>query len=275
VAEGTMKLQAAASRRRTAADSARLKEILSSIGSPIAVLILWEIGARTGLLDARILPPPTVVAVTIWDMIKHDQLLEHTGITTLRFIVGMVVGTIPGTLLGLTMGLFRWVRVTLKPLVAIFYPIPRIALFPLVLILVGLNETSNIVMIAIGPFFTMLITAMAAVINVEPIYLDVAKNFGVKKRQLYFTVTLPAVLPALMAGGLVSLGLALLGTVAVEFLVSTSGLGYVIWNSWQVLSLSRSMAGLVVAAILGAAGYLLMDWLERWITPWQSPAAKR
>jgi ABC-type nitrate/sulfonate/bicarbonate transport system permease component len=275
MAEGSIKAPAAGSKERNSADRRRMTDMLSAFGSPIAVLVLWEIGARTGFLDARILPPPTIVAVTIWDMILHDRLLENTGITTLRFLVGMIVGTIPGTLLGLTMGLFRGVRVLLKPLVAIFYPIPRIALFPLVLILVGLNETSNIIMIAIGPFFTMLITAMAAVISVEPIYLDVAKNFGVKKRQLYFTVTLPAVLPSLMAGGLVSLGLALLGTVAVEFLVSTEGLGYVIWNSWQVLSLSRSMAGLVVAAILGAACYLLMDWLERWVTPWQTPGAKR
>jgi NitT/TauT family transport system permease protein len=203
---------------------------LMRFGSPIALFGLWEWGARSGFLDARVLPAPTKVAVTIWDMIKND--------------------------------------------VAILYPIPRIALFPLVLILVGLNETSNLVMIAIGPFFTMLITAMAAVMNVEPIYRDVARNFGVKPRHLYFTVTLPAVLPALMAGMLVSLGLALLGTVAVEFLVSTEGLGYIIWNSWQVLSLSRSMAGLVVGALLGAACYLMMDWLERWITPWQKPAKR-
>jgi len=251
------------------------RELALGFASPVILFVLWEIGARAGFLDARILPAPTKVAVTIWDMIQNEQLLEHTGRTTLRFLVGMVIGTIPGVLLGLTMGLFRWARIALNPLVAILYPIPRIALFPLVLILVGLNETSNIIMIAIGPFFTMLITAMAAVINVEPIYRDVARNFGVKPRHLYFTVTLPAVLPALMAGGLVSLGLALLGTVAVEFLVTTEGLGYIIWNSWQVLSLSRSMAGLVVAALLGAACYLLMDWLERWITPWQQPAAKR
>lgn len=250
------------------------RDLALSFLSPVVLFVLWEIGARTGFLDARILPAPTTVAVTIWDMIENDRLLQHTGITTLRFLVGMIVGTVPGVLLGITMGLFRPMRVVLNPIVAILYPIPRIALFPLVLILVGLNETSNLIMIAIGPFFTMLITAMAAVINVEPIYRDVARNFGVKPRQLYFTVTLPAVLPALMAGGLVSLGLALLGTVAVEFLVSTEGLGYVIWNSWQVLSLSRSMAGLVVAAILGAACYLLMDWLERWITPWQSPAKR-
>ncbi|MCW5770256.1 MAG: ABC transporter permease [Rhodospirillaceae bacterium] len=260
--------------RRRSMQSSRLRGIVTSLASPIVLFVLWEIGARTGFLDARVLPPPTAVAVTIWDMILNDQLLQHTGITTLRFLVGMIVGSVPGILLGMTMGLFRPVRVVLNPLVAILYPIPRIALFPLVLILVGLNETSNIIMIAIGPFFTMLITAMSAVINVEPIYRDVAKNFGVKPRHLYFTVTLPAVLPSLMAGLLVSLGLALLGTVAVEFLVSTLGLGYVIWNAWSVLSLTRSMAGLVVAAILGAACYLLMDWMERVVTPWQRPAKR-
>lgn len=275
MAERVAAVPAARGEKAQADRGVRLREIATGIGSPLVLLVLWEIGARAGWLDARILPPPTRVALTIYDMIKHDQLLENTGITVARFLVGMVIGTIPGVLLGLTMGLFRWVRVVLNPLVAILYPVPRIALFPLVLILVGLNETSNVIMIAIGPFFTMLITAMGAVMNVERIYLDVAKNFGVKPRHLYFTVTLPAVLPALMSGMLVSLGLALLGTVAVEFLVSNEGLGYVIWNSWQILSLSRSMAGLVVAAILGAICYLAMDWLERWITPWQQANKRR
>jgi ABC-type nitrate/sulfonate/bicarbonate transport system permease component len=249
--------------------------VIKSIASPIILLILWEVAARTGMVDRRILPPPTVVAGTIIEMVRDEQLLRHTWITVVRFVVGMVVGTVPGILVGLTMGLFQPARVILNPLVAILYPVPRIALFPLVLILVGLNETSNIVMIAIGPFFTMLITAMGAVLNVEPIYLDVAKNFGVKPRHLYFTVTLPAVMPALMSGVQVSLGLALLGTVAVEFLVSQEGLGYVIWNSWQILSLSRSMAGLVVAAVLGAACYLLVYWIEKWVTPWQQTARNR
>jgi ABC-type nitrate/sulfonate/bicarbonate transport system permease component len=275
MADDASSIPGALDTERRHAARVRVREIATSVASPLVLLVLWEIGARAGWLDARILPPPTIVAWTIYDMIQHDQLLENTGITVARFAAGMVVGTIPGVLLGLTMGLFRWVRVILNPLVAILYPVPRIAMFPLVLILVGLNETSNMIMIAIGPFFTMLITAMGAVMNVERIYLDVAKNFGVKPRHLYFTVTLPAVLPALMSGLLVSLGLALLGTVAVEFLVGNEGLGYVIWNSWQVLSLSRSMAGLVMAALLGAICYLLMDWLERWITPWQQTKSRR
>jgi NitT/TauT family transport system permease protein len=168
------------------------------------------------------------------------------------------------------MGIFRWARIVLNPLVAAFYPVPRIALFPLILILVGLNETSNIIMIALGPFFTMLITAVAAVMNIDPIYREVARNFQTKPKDLYTRIVLPACMPILMGGVRISLGLALLGTVAVEFLIGENGLGHLIWNSWELLSLRQSMAGLVVTAIIGACFYVSLDWLERWLVPWQT-----
>ncbi len=237
--------------------------------SPVGVFALWEALAHLGWIDVRILPPPSAVAVTMVVMFREEGLLDHTGATALRFLVGMAVGVVPGVLLGLTMGIFRWFRAFANPLVALFYPIPRIALFPLVLILVGLNETSNIIMIALGPFFTMLISAMYSVLNIDRIYRDVAENFETGPRHLYTMVTLPAAMPTLMGGLRISVGLGLLGTVAVEFLVGESGIGHVIWNSWQVLSLQRSMAGLVVSAVFGFAVYLSMDLLERYLVPWQ------
>jgi ABC-type nitrate/sulfonate/bicarbonate transport system permease component len=242
-----------------------------SIASPIVLLILWEIAARTGLIDARILPAPTVVIATIFEMLKNEDLAGNTWATVLRFVIGMVAGVIPGVFLGLSMGLFRWFGIVLGPVIAVFYNVPRIALFPLVLILVGLNETSNILMIALGPFFTMLITSMGAVMNVDQIYRDVAKNFNAKPSHLYFMVTLPAVAPALMDGLRISVGLGLLGTIAVEFLTGDTGLGHLIWNSWQVLSLKQSMAGLVVAALVGYLFYASLALLERLVVPWHRP----
>jgi NitT/TauT family transport system permease protein len=150
-----------------------------------------------------------------------------------------------------------------------FYNVPRIALFPLVLILVGLNEFSNELMIALGPFFTMLITTMGAVMNVEPAYRDVARNFNTGTRHLYTLVVLPAITPTLMDGLRLSLGLALLGTITVEFLVGESGLGHLIWNSWTVMSLTQSMAGLIVATGVGAFFYASLSWIERMLIPWR------
>jgi NitT/TauT family transport system permease protein len=248
------------------------RERIVVIGSPIVLLLLWEAAARTGLIDARIVPPPTVVIATIYDMLMQQGLANDIGATVARFVIGMVAGVIPGVFLGLTMGLFRWVGLVLGPIVGALYNVPRIALFPLVLILVGLNESSNILMIALGPFFTMLITSMGAVMNVDQIYRDVAKNFGARRRDLYFMVTLPAIAPALMGGLRISVGLGLLGVIAVEFLVAESGLGHVIWNSWQVLSLKQSMAGLVVAALVGYVFFSSLTLLERLVIPWQRPS---
>jgi len=236
--------------------------------SPLTIFVIWEILAQTDMIDARILPPPTAIIKTIIVMFNEENLLGHTISTAVRFILGMLAGVIPGVLIGLTMGIFRWFRVVTNPLVALFYPIPRIALFPLILILIGMNETSNVVMIALGPFFTMLISTMYGVLNIDQIYRDVAKNFNTGTALLYSKVVFPAALPSILSGLRISIGLGLLGTVAVEFLVGDTGLGNVIWNSWQVLSLSSSMAGLVVSAILGFGIYTSMTLLEKILVPW-------
>ena len=246
------------------------KEKLVSISTPLAILIIWEISAQLKWIDTRILPAPTVVVATTIEMLMRGTLVRDILDTLWRFVLGMVLGVIPGVLIGLTMGIFYWVGVALNPIVGVFYNVPRIALFPLVLIFLGLNESSNILMIALAPFFTMLITAMGAVRNIEQVYRDVAKNFNAGTYHLYSLVMLPAIAPALMSGLRIAMGLGLLGTVTVEFLVADSGVGRVIWNSWQVLSLRQSMAGLIVASIIGYAFYASLAFVEHWVIPWQS-----
>jgi NitT/TauT family transport system permease protein len=169
------------------------------------------------------------------------------------------------------MGLFRIPRAIINPLVSATYALPRIALFPLVLLIVGLNETSNIVMIALGPFFVMTISAMAGVLNVDRIYLRVAKSFKVSTTDMYTKVVLPAAMPIIFSGLKLSLGLGLLGVISVEFLLANEGLGYMIWHSWQILSLGESMAGLLVTGTLGYLMFLAIDRLERALVPWAGP----
>lgn len=247
------------------------REKMVAILSPVVLLAGWEIAGYFHLIDIRILPPPSTVIVTIVDLVRRGTLLRDIGDTLWRFIIGMLLGAIPGVFLGLTMGLFKWVGIVLNPIVAALYNVPRIALFPLVLIFVGLNESSNILMIALAPFFTMLITAMGAVMNVQQVYREVAKNFNTGPRHLYFMVTLPAIAPELMSGLRIAMGLGLLSTITVEFLVGDTGVGRLIWNSWQVLSLRQSMAGMIVASLIGYAFYASLSLLERWLIPWQRP----
>ncbi len=167
------------------------RDRLMDVLSPLAVILLWELCSRANVVDRRILAPPSVIVGTIVQLIQSGNLLAQAGATLARFAIGFVVGLVPGTLIGLAMGVSPWTRSSLQPLVAAFYPLPRIALFPIILILVGLNETSNIILISLGPFFTMIISTMAAVLNVEPIYKEVAQSFGARPREVLFRRHVP------------------------------------------------------------------------------------
>jgi ABC-type nitrate/sulfonate/bicarbonate transport system permease component len=114
----------------------------------------------------------------------------------------------------------------------------------------------------------MIITTMAAVLNVEPIYREVAQCFGARTRDLYFRVMFPVALTVIVGGGKLSVGQALLNTVAVEFLVADNGIGHLIWNSWTTLSISQSVAGLVTVGILGATIFAIAGALEKTLLSW-------
>jgi ABC-type nitrate/sulfonate/bicarbonate transport system permease component len=245
------------------------REAAFSVLTPLALLMLWEICARIGLLDQRILAAPSLVLQTLWEMAADGELWPHIGYTVGRFVIGTCIGIVPGIFLGLTMGLFPWCRAIVQPIITVLYPLPRIALFPLFLILVGLNETANVLMIAVGPFFTMVIATMAGVMNIDPIFRDVATSFDTRTKDLYLRVTLPAALPVIMSGVQISLGLGLMTTTAVEYLNADIGLGYLIWHSWQILSLRLSLASLLAAGVIGAIFYNGFQWIERKLIPWQ------
>jgi ABC-type nitrate/sulfonate/bicarbonate transport system permease component len=254
--------------RRSRRRRPRLESLLTVL-VPLGVLAVWEVLSRLGVLDERTLPPPSTVIDTLWQMIENDDFLTDIGYTVARLAVGTIVGVVPGIVIGLLMGSIRGVRLVLQPLVDIFYPLPRIALFPIILILVGLNEQSNILMIALGPFFIMVITTTTAVRDIEPIYLEVAKSFKTRRLDLYRRVILPAALPIILGGLRVALGYALVAVTAVEFLVADRGLGHVIWQSWTILALDQSLAGLVTAGLIGLTAFVLLDRAERRLLPWQ------
>lgn len=241
-----------------------------SFVSPVALFLLWEVCSRLDIVDSRVLPPPTTVIARIVELTGSGELLPHLQATVMRFAVGLAIGAAVGTVVGLTLGLFAIPRLILGPLIAMIYPLPRIAMFPLILILVGFNERANILEITLAPFFTMAITTMGAVLAIDPIYRDVAKSFDTGTRDLYLRVTLPAVLPAVIGGLRVSVGLALMSTTAVEFLAANTGIGYLIWHAWQILSLVDCLAAMVVAGLLGTVAFAAVGVLERVVVPWRT-----
>lgn len=240
-----------------------------SVLSPLLLLVVWEVLSRVGVLDVRFFSSPTKILVVFGSLLESGELLHHLRVSLVRIILGLLLGGIPAVILGLSMGLFPLVRAAVKPLVAVIYPIPKLALLPLVLLVFGLGEMSKIVVIAIGVFFMVLLNTVAGVINIERIYLDVARNFGASRLDFYWTVALPGALPMILTGVELAIGVAFLLIVAAEFVGASSGIGYLIWNAWQVFSVEVMFAGLIAISLLGYATSLLLDFLHRRLIPWK------
>jgi len=244
-------------------------EKLISILTPILLLGLWEIGARTGFVDTRFFSSPGLIAHQFLVLSRTGEIWQNIGVSLQRLGIGFVVGAVPAVVLGIAMGLSRSVRAAIDPLIAATYPLPKSAIFPLILLICGLGEASKIVMVALGVFYPLIINTMAGVLQIDRIYLDVGKNFGATRRQMFYTVALPGALPSIFAGIKLGVGMGLVLIAISEMIGADSGLGYMIWNAWQTLSVETMYVGLVVIAIIGYVLSVLLDELEQWLLPWK------
>ncbi|HUB96639.1 MAG TPA: ABC transporter permease [Stellaceae bacterium] len=241
-----------------------------SITSPVLLLLLWQFGAAVGWVDTRFFPAPSAIFVEAWNMILDGELWVHLSISLERIIIGFVIGAVPGVVVGLAMGLFSPIRAVIQPLVDATFPIPKIAVLPLFIMVFGLGEASKYAIIATAVIYLVLINTVAGVRNIDKIYLDVGKNYGASKWMMFVDVALPGALPLIVAGLKLGMGVALLVIVAAEFVGARSGIGYLIWTSWQVFQVEKMYVGLLVSAILGFGTAILLNWLERVLIPWKS-----
>lgn len=241
---------------------------LISFLSPFVALLVWEITVQLGILDRRFFPPPSTVLQVLAAMVVSGEIADHLFISLQRIIVGFLLGAVPGTILGLLMGWFKGVRAFVDPIIAATYPIPKTALLPLLLVIFGLGEASKVVTVAIAGFFLVLITTAHGVMSIDPVLIQAAQNYGATGWRLFAKVILPASLPSIFTGLRLSLGVSLLIIVAAEMVAANRGIGYLIWISWQTLSLGKMYVGLVVIAVLGVLVTSGLERVGRALMPW-------
>ena len=257
----------ATSRRKWSRESV---ERAMNIVSPLFLLLIWELCARAGFIDVRFFPAPSKIFQVMYTQMENGMLWKHVWASLQRLFWGIFFGGIPALVLGVAMGMYRTLRVIVEPVIMATYPIPKSAILPLILLIFGLGEASKIVMVATGVFYPILINAMAGVLEINKIYFDVGRNFGAGRWQVFRTVALPGALPLIMTGVKLGVGLGLVLIAIAEMVGAKSGLGYMIWNAWEILSVETMYVGLISIAVLGLVFTLLLNELERMIVPWKS-----
>jgi ABC-type nitrate/sulfonate/bicarbonate transport system permease component len=250
--------------------SAKLQERLLYLISPIALLLVWELLIRAGFGDRRFIPPPSDIAVRFWQLTLNGELAMHTAATLWRVLAGFVIGAVPAVAIGLLMAMFRPVRIFFDPLVAALMPIPKVALMPLLLLAFGFGDASKIALVATAVFFPVVVNTYAGAANIERIYWDVAKNYGASTYVMFTRVVFFGALPLIFAGLRIALAVSFVVLVAAEFVASKTGLGYLIWNSWELLQVDYMFVGIIVIGILGLITAVLFQEIERKLIPWKA-----
>jgi NitT/TauT family transport system permease protein len=239
------------------------------IAAPLSLIVLWQIAVSTRWLNPGLFPPPTAIAANFVQYAASGELATNASATLSRLMIGLLIGGIPGTLIGLAMGMNRWIRAYFQPVIALLYPIPKIAILPLFYFIFGTGEAAKWAAVAVGVFFLMAINTEAGVRQIETIYLDVARAYRIRPATFFFRVLLPGALPNIYAGMKLSIGIGIVLAVAAEYQLTRTGLGFAIFNAQQLLDVERLYAALVAVSLLGFGLATLVDVVEAAAIPWR------
>lgn len=250
--------------------SSKARDRLLYLISPIGLLLLWELLLTMGIGDRRFIPAPSDIAVRFVRLVANGELEWHVLVTLYRVFTGYFIGCIPAIAVGLLMAMFKPVRIFFDPLIAALFPIPKIALMPLLLLAFGFGDASKIALVVIAVFFPVVVNTYVGAANIEKIYWDVGKNFGASQRIMFTRVVFFGALPMIFAGLRIALAVSFIVLVASEFVASKTGIGYLIWNSWELLQVDTMFVGIVTIGILGLITSALFQEIERKVIPWKA-----
>jgi sulfonate transport system permease protein len=235
----------------------RLWRPLLGLALPLVLAVAWEIAVRLGWSDGRLVPPPSVIGATLWELARTGELWLHTRATLLRVAAGFGLGVAAGTLFGAIAGYSALTRTLIDPTLQALRAIPSIAWVPLFILWLGIFEASKITLIAVGVFFPVYLGVMGAILSVDRKIVEVGRAFRLSGPALVRRILLPAVLPAYVVSLRSGLGLGWMFVVAAEFMGASEGLGYLLIDGQQLGKPAQIVAAIITFAVLGKT----TDWL--------------
>jgi sulfonate transport system permease protein len=259
------KPQSYARRRRTI-------EIALAIGVPILLIALWEIASTRGWIDRRLYPAPSDIVSETETQFSEQNRWHDVWVSTRRILWGYGLGAAVGLSFGYLMGISRLLRASLEPTLLALYTVPKLAVLPLFLLILGFGEEPVIAVIGVTVFFFVWIQTMVSVAAVSSSYREAAASFGANGRQMFRHVLFPASLPQVFVGLRIAAGVAVLTLIGVEFVFAPgeAGIGFVINQGRQVLLPKQTYMGIVISALMGVIFIAIITLIGRLVAPWAS-----
>jgi ABC-type nitrate/sulfonate/bicarbonate transport system permease component len=238
----------------------------------VALLVIWELAARSGAFTQFVLPAFSVAAERIWVDAISGELWRNISLTIYRALAGFLIGGAVGIALGLAIAGNRFARWFFDPIISVGFPMPKVAFLPVIILLLGVFETSKITMISIESVFPVVTATVIGIQGVDRELLWSARNMGASERELLWQVLLPAALPQIMTGFQVAMPIALIVAIFSEMAMGGYGLGGSMMIASRYADSPGVFAGIVEIAVVGYLAVRGMAILRRRLLIWHQEA---
>ena len=243
-------------------------EFLLSMICFLLIIILWCVLTFGGIVSELFLPSPLAVARRIVELYQDGSLWANCFESTTRVVVGWFWSVVVALPCGMLMANSRKFSAFIQPIIEFARYLPVVALVPLTLLYLGIDETQKYTIIFLGTFFQLVLMVCDTVSDVDVNLINAAKTLGASKWQVYGEVILPAALPGLMDDFRLTIGWAWTYLVVAEMVAAQNGLGYMILRSQRYLATDTIFAGLILIGLIGLVTDFLFRVLTRIVAPW-------
>lgn len=245
------------------------KDKVFALVVPLIVLLVWEMSVLLGCVRSVVLPAPTEIGTTLFDLFCTGELWHNLFVSILRVAKGFAIGMTLGILLGIWTAFSPLFYQATKLIFGILRPIPVIAWIPVMILWLGIDEASKVAIISIGSFWAVFVSVVQAIRHVDRKYIEVASVLGKNRRTIVWKVVLPAALPEIFTGVRIGIDVAWRSVIAAEMIAASAGIGYMIMYARELSQTDTVLVGMLAIGLTGSAIEFLVRRIERHLLHWK------
>jgi NitT/TauT family transport system permease protein len=239
----------------------------TNVLSILSLAVLWELAGRS--LDSVLIPPLSQIAAAWWKLLTSGKLLSNLTLSLTTLAAGFVLAVLIGIAMGVLMGRFRVVEHFLDLYVNALMSAPTTAFVPVLILWFGLGVQSRIAVVFLFAVFVIIINTMTGVKQVDRVFVEMARSFGAREKEIFFKIILPAAMPAIMAGVRLGMGRAVKGMVTAEMLLTLTGIGAMIMQYGSSFATDSLFAVILTILMVAMITMKLVQWVDQRLTGWK------
>ena len=243
----------------------------TNVISILSLAVLWEVTGR--IMDSTLIPPLSRIGAAWWKLLASGKLAANLTLSLTTLAAGFFLAVAIGIIIGLLMGRFRAVEHFLDLYVNVLMSAPTTAFVPVLIMWFGLGVESRIAVVFLFAVFVIIINTMTGVKQVDSVFVEMARSFGAKEKEIFFKIILPAAMPAIMAGVRLGMGRAVKGMVTAEMLLTLTGIGAMIMQYGSSFATDSLFAVILTILIIAMITMRAVQWLDRRLTGWKAEIA--